>query len=160
VTSVSPRVPPVFPFSAGFCLGVGLGGYLDGVVFHQLLQWHHLFSSWYPITSVENLQFNTFWDGAFHSIAYLFILAGLFRLWRAARLVHFRWSTRCLTASILTGFGTFNLIEGLVDHQMLGIHHVNETVLRTNWLYWDIAFLAWGGAMMLIGLLSWRYIHA
>lgn len=55
------------------------------VVFHQLLQWHHLFSSWYPITSVENLQFNTFWDGVFHSIAYLFILAVLFRLWRAAR---------------------------------------------------------------------------
>lgn len=159
MTSVSPRIAPAFPFSAGFCLGVGIGGYFDGVVFHQLLQWHHLFSSWYPITSFENLQFNILWDGVFHSAAYLFILGGVFRLWRAARLVHFRWSTRCLAASMLTGFGTFNVIEGLVDHQLLGIHHVNETVARTHWLYWDVGFLGWGAAMLLIGLLLWRRTH-
>ncbi|WP_338050315.1 DUF2243 domain-containing protein [Rhizobium mesosinicum] len=160
MTVVGPSISRHFPFSAGFCLGVGLGGYLDGVVFHQLLQWHHLFSSWYPIISVENLQFNTFWDGVFHSAAYLFIIAGIFILWRAARLIHFKWSTRCLAASMLTGFGVFNLIEGLVDHQLLGIHHVNETVNRSQWLYWDLAFLASGLAMLVIGLLLWRRAHA
>ena len=84
MTSVSPRIAPVFPFFAGFCLGVGVGGYFDGVVFHQLLQWHHLFSSWYPITSFENLRFNILWDGVFHSAAYLFIL-GAFSVYGVRR---------------------------------------------------------------------------
>ena len=31
--------------SAGVALGMGLGGFIDGIVLHQLLQWHNLFSS-------------------------------------------------------------------------------------------------------------------
>ena len=49
---------------------------------------------------------------------------------------------------MLAGFGAFNLVEGLVDHQLLGIHHVNETVRREQWIYWDLGFLAWGAAMV------------
>jgi len=143
-----------------FCLGVGLGGYPDGVVFHQLLQWHHLFSSWYSITSVKSLQFNPFWYGVFHTVAYLFILAGLFPPMARGASCSLQVVDPVPAVSILTGFGTFKLIQGLVDHQLLSIHHVNETVLRTDWLYGDIAFLAWGGAMPLIDLLSWRDIHA
>ncbi len=26
-------------------LGVGLGGFVDGIVLHQVLQWHHMLSS-------------------------------------------------------------------------------------------------------------------
>ena len=48
------------------------------------------------------------------------------------------------------GFGIFNLVEGIIDHHLLGIHHVNETVPREQWIYWDIGFLIWG-AVMLIG---------
>ena len=48
------------------------------------------------------------------------------------------------------GFGIFNLVEGVINHQLLGIHHVNETVPREQWSYWDIGFLVWG-ALMLIG---------
>jgi len=48
------------------------------------------------------------------------------------------------------GFGTFNLLEGIVDHQILGIHHVNETAPPDQWIYWDIGFLIWG-ALMLAG---------
>jgi uncharacterized membrane protein len=67
-------------------------------------------------------------------------------MWRASRRSHERWSW-------LIGFGAFNLVEGLIDHQMLGIHHVNETVPREQWIYWDIAFLIWGAAMLLGGWL-------
>jgi uncharacterized membrane protein len=31
---------------------------------------------------------------------------------------------------------------------LLGLHHVNETVPREQWLAWDIGFLLWGLAMM------------
>jgi uncharacterized membrane protein len=55
------------------------------------------------------------------------------------------------------GFGLFNLVEGLMDHHLLGLHHVNETVPPAQWIYWDIAFLVWG-ALMLWG--GWRLLRA
>lgn len=57
---------------------------------------------------------------------------------------------------MLIGFGAFNVVEGLVDHQLLGIHHVNETVPRDQWLIWDIGFLIWRAAMLVIGWLMVR----
>jgi len=62
----------------GIWLGLGLGGFFDGIVFHQLLQWHHMLTSaGYPATSVANLQLNTLADGLFHVATYLFTLIGL-----------------------------------------------------------------------------------
>lgn len=49
------------------------------------------------------------------------------------------------------GFGIFNLVEGVVDHHLLSIHHVNETVPADEWLYWDLGFLAWGAVMLVAG---------
>jgi uncharacterized membrane protein len=49
------------------------------------------------------------------------------------------------------GFGIFNLVEGVIDHHLLAIHHVNETVPREQWIYWDVGFLAWGAAMLIGG---------
>ena len=140
-----------FPVTAGILFGLGLGGFFDGIVLHQVLQWHHMLSSWYPITSVENLELNTLWDGVFHSTTYLFVVAGLFILWRHAHRRHLRWSNQMLVGTLLLGFGAFNVIEGLVDHQILGMHHVNELVPVKTRIYWDIGFLIWGAAMFIIG---------
>ena len=146
-----------FPVSAGILFGLGLGGFFDGIVLHQLLQWHHLVTSaGYPPDSVENLKINTFWDGLFHALTYVFVAAGLVVLWRASRRTHLRWSSKLLAGTLLMGFGLFNLIEGIVDHQILGIHHVNETAPREHWIYWDIAFLIWGAAMLVGGWLLLR----
>ena len=148
-----------FPLSAGLLLGLGIGGFFDGIVLHQLLQWHHMLSSWYPITTIEELELNTFWDGVFHSGTYVLVLAGLFILWRSGRLSHFRWSASELVATMLIGFGAFNLGEGIIDHQVLGLHHVNETVPRGEWFFWDFGFLVWGVAMVAIGVLFMRRRH-
>jgi len=146
-----------FPTMAGILLGLGIGGFFDGIVLHQLLQWHHLVTSaGYPPDSVENLKVNTFWDGVFHAGTYLFTLAGLLLLWRAARRPHGPWPKRLLPGTLLMGFGLFNLVEGLINHQILGLHHVNETVPREQWIYWDLGFLAWGGAMLVGGFALWR----
>ena len=69
-----------FPVSAGILFGLGLGGFFDGIVLHQVLQWHHMLSGWYPITDLASLELNTRWDGVFHSTTYLFVIAGLFLL--------------------------------------------------------------------------------
>jgi uncharacterized membrane protein len=52
---------------------------------------------------------------------------------------------------MLIGFGAFNVVEGLIDHQLLGIHHVNELVDPAYRIYWDVGFLLWGAAMFVIG---------
>jgi uncharacterized membrane protein len=152
--------PPTarFPLSAGILLGLGLGGFLDGILFHQILQWHHLLSSaGHPPDSVASLKLNTLADGLFHAATYVMTGAGLVLLWRATRDGTARaWSGRDLAGSLLAGFGLFNLVEGLVNHQLLGIHHVNETVPRDQWVYWDLAFLAWGAAMLAGGWLLLR----
>jgi uncharacterized membrane protein len=140
-----------FPTSAGILFGLGLGGFFDGIVLHQVLQWHHMLSSWYPVNSIENLKRNTFWDGVFHSSTYIFVIAGLFILWRCAHRRHLYWSNKLFIGTMLIGFGAFNIVEGLVDHQILGLHHVNELVPVNQRIYWDIGFLVWGAAMFVIG---------
>lgn len=147
-----------FPASAGFLLGLGLGGFFDGIILHQVLQWHHMLTSaGYPANSVENLRINTLFDGLFHMATYVFVSIGLLILWRAARQKHARWSGKMLVGSMLMGFGTFNLVEGIIDHHLLGLHHVNETVPQTQWIFWDAGFLLWGAAMLIIG---WRLLQA
>jgi uncharacterized membrane protein len=141
-----------FPASAGILFGVGLGGFFDGIVFHQVLQWHHMVTSaGYPANTVANLELNTLLDGLFHAATYVCIAAGLVILWRKANRQRARWSGKVLAGYLLVGFGLFNLVEGIVDHHLLGLHHVNETVPAAQWIYWDVGFLAWGAAMLAAG---------
>lgn len=120
---------------------------------HQLLQWHHMATSaGYPADNVENLRFNTLLDGLFHAGTYIFVVLGLAVLWRTAHKSHLWWSGKMLLGTMLMGFGMFNLVEGLINHQLLGIHHVNETVPPDQWIYWDIGFLVWGALMLIGGL--------
>jgi uncharacterized membrane protein len=147
-----------FPTSAGVLLGLGLGGFFDGIVLHQILQWHHMVTSaGYPANSLENLELNVVLDGVFHASTYLFTTAGLFILWRQARQPHFLWSAKLLFGTMLMGFGAFNLVEGIVDHHLLGLHHVNETVPREHWIHWDLGFLIWGAVMLVAGWALWRF---
>ena len=48
---------------------------------------------------------------------------------------------------ILVGWGLFKLVEGVIDHHILRIHHVRT---GPNELAWDLAFLALG-AVLLVG---------
>jgi uncharacterized membrane protein len=139
----------------GIWLGLGLGGFFDGVVFHQILQWHHMLTSaGYPATSVANLNLNSLADGLFHAATYLFTLIGLTVLWRASTRNDIIWLARILIGAILIGWGIFNLVEGLIDHQLLGIHHVRDDLPPGPIkLGWDLGFLAWGALMLVIG---WR----
>jgi uncharacterized membrane protein len=56
-----------------------------------------------------------------------------------------------MLATLLLGWGAFNLVEGVIDHEILGVHHVNELVAPAHRVYWDMGFLAWGAAMLALG---------
>jgi len=150
---VSPDRSPLL--TASILLGIGLGGFVDGIVLHQILQWHHLVSVPYAPDSVPNLQINTFWDGLFHAATWVATAVGLALLWRASRTSGVLWSTRAFVGSLVVGWGLFNLVEGIVDHHILGIHHVREDV--ANVLLWDLGFLAFGAILVAVG---WAMIKA
>ena len=141
VSGAGPR-----PRAPGILLGIGLGGFVDGIVLHQILQWHHLLTSEgsYPATTVAGLETNTLADGLFHAATWVAVAAGVWLLWRRA--TDWRWavSGRALLGWMLAGWGLFNLAEGVVDHHVLGIHHVRTGGSETAW---DLAFLAFGAAL-------------
>ena len=56
--------------SAGICMGIGLGGFVDGILFHQILQTHSMLSARLPNTTLRNLEVNMFWDGLFHAMTW------------------------------------------------------------------------------------------
>ncbi len=139
--------------SAGILLGTGLGGFVDGIVLHQILQWHNMLSSIRPPTDLITMKYNMLWDGLFHALTWLATALGLVRLWKAGQRSDVPWSTRTLVGALLLGWGLFNFIEGLIDHQILGIHHVHP---GQGELAWDLGFLASGVAMAAAGWLSVR----
>lgn len=141
----------------GVLLGMGLGGFFDGIVLHQVLQWHHMLTSaGYPPTTVANLKLNTLADGLFHVATYIMTALGVALLWSGARRGRAPWSTTLLIGTLLMGWGAFNVLEGVVDHHLLGVHHVRS---GPNQAAWDLAFLAWGAAMLLGGYALARAGH-
>ncbi|WBB68307.1 DUF2243 domain-containing protein [Micromonospora sp. WMMD812] len=147
----------------GIVLGVGLGGFVDGILLHQILQWHHMLTStdsdhigvrYYPADTVHGLKVNTVWDGIFHAVTWLAVLTGLWLLYsRVTRSRGRVWASRALWGWMLVGWGLFNLVEGIVDHHILGIHHVRTGPGQTAW---DIGFLILGALLVLGGWLLQR----
>ncbi len=139
----------------GVLLGLGLGGFLDGIVLHQILQWHHMLTSEgsYPGTTIAGLEDNTLADGLFHASTWIMAAVGGWLLWRAARTHGGVGPGRVLAGWMVIGWGSFNLVEGIVDHHILGIHHVREGGNQTAW---DLAFLALGAALLIGGWLMTR----
>ena len=135
---------------AGTLLGLGLGGFFDGIVFHQILQWHHMVSDHADPTIAGDLALNVMADGLFHAATYLFTILGIALLWRAWQRPTAARSGRGLLGSVVLGWGLFNFVEGVVNHHLLGIHHVWPAGPGST-LVWDLAFLLWGLAFIVGG---------
>lgn len=140
--------------SAGVLLGMGLGGFFDGILLHQLLQWHNMLSSRLVPTDLVAMKVNMFWDGLFHAFTWLVTVLGLALLWRAGKRPEVPWSTRTFVGSLSLGWGAFNVVEGLIDHQLLGIHHVHP---GAHQLAWDMGFLLFGAVLVGVG---WALVRA
>lgn len=140
--------------SSGILLGAGLGGFFDGIVFHQILQWHNMLSSVRPPEDLVSMKYNMLWDGIFHAFTWTMTVLGLARLWSAGKRQDVPWSTRTFVGSLALGWGLFNSVEGVVDHQILGIHHVHPGEAQ---LAWDLGFIASGLVLLAVG---WRLIRS
>lgn len=134
--------------AAGTALGIGMGGFLDGIVFHQILRLHNMLSARIPSDTLVGTKVNMVWDGVFHMFVWLMTLLGIVLLWNAGRRRQVPSSGKTLAGAMLIGWGLFNLIEGLIDHQLLGLHHV---VQRLGPSIWDWVFLSSGVVLIAAG---------
>ena len=146
----APSAPPRLP---GFLLGVGLGGFVDGILLHQILQWHHMRTGDrgnQPMDTVAGLEANTLADGFFHLATWICVAVAVFltvRAWQRGALAP-PW--RAHIGMALAGWGVFNVVEGLIDHQLLGLHHVRDDLGAP--IGWDLGFLAFGALLIAAGL--------
>ena len=138
---------------AAILLGLGQAGFFDGIVFHQLLQWHHMFTNVESSNTVSGLELNTLGDGLFHLVDWLFTLAGLVALWIAVRRDEVDLSTSVFIGAFCIGAGMFNIIEGILSHHLLQIHHVKPGIHQ---LAWDLGFI---GAGILSAVIGWLILN-
>lgn len=132
---------------AGLLLGLGLGGFIDGIGLHQIAQWHNMLSANVPPVTMDAMLFNMTADGWFHAAVFVLTLVGVFMLYEAARrgaaFPPVRWFI-----GVMLSWGVFNLVEGVINHHLLELHHVRDVPVHVP--AYDYAFLLIGG----IGLMA------
>ena len=143
---------PASPWARwGVVLGFSLGGFFDGILLHQILQWHHLLSL---VPGMDDLRLQVLWDGVFHLLMYVVALAGLLGLWRAQRRGALALG-RPLAGALLVGFGAWHAVDALLSHWLLGIHRIRIDSAQP--LAWDLAWLVLFGIAP--ALLGWRWLR-
>ncbi|HEY8613078.1 MAG TPA: DUF2243 domain-containing protein [Roseomonas sp.] len=123
---------------AGGVLGFALGGFADGILLHQVLQWHH-FLSLVPGAALRDIRAQILGDGAFHVAVYLVALLGFWLLWRARRDLALAGAGRWLLGTALLGFAAWQAVDVGLFHWIIGIHRVRVDV--PDPLTWDIGWL-------------------
>jgi len=117
-------------------LGVALGGFFDGILLHQILQWHHLLSL---VPGMDDLRLQVLWDGYFHALMYALALAAAWGMWRARRRGVAAPGGLVLAGALLLGFGAWHALDALLSHWILGIHRIKLDSAQP--LAWDIGWL-------------------
>jgi uncharacterized membrane protein len=130
-------------------LGIALGGFFDGILLHQVLQWHHLLSL-VPGEAFQDLGTQILADGLFHVLMYLVTAAGLWMLWRSRERLREPGAARAVAGGLLLGFGLWNVIDVGFFHWILGIHRIRIDV--SNPMAYDLGWLfAFGISALLAG---------
>lgn len=135
--------------SASVTLGIGLGGFVDGTIFHQILQWHEMLSNKIPPVTLMNKSVNMFWDGVFHLFCLIVVIIGVLLLVKLFFRKDVIVSWKAFLGGLFLGWGIFNLVEGIIDHQILKLHNVRE--IASNIDLWNFAFLGISVLLLVIG---------
>jgi uncharacterized membrane protein len=141
--------------TAGVVLGIGIGGLVDGIALHQIMQWHNMGSSVLPPVTMQAMSQNMVWDGVFHAVTLAITLVGLYMLWSDGHRQQLTDSATQFTGQLVFGWGLFNLVEGVIDHHVLELHHVRDLPVYIP--SYDWTFLAVGGlGFLALGLVLMR----
>jgi uncharacterized membrane protein len=137
---------------AGYLLGFALGGFFDGILLHQILQWHHLLSL---VDGVGDVRNQVLFDGVFHALMYVLAAVGLALLIRGGGDISLPDAGRWLIGSAMIGFGVWHILDSIASHWLFGIHRIKLD--SPNPLMWDLIwFVAFGAVPLLVGVLMRR----
>jgi uncharacterized membrane protein len=132
-------------------LGFAFGGFFDGILLHQILQWRHLLSL---APGVSDMRLQVLWDGYFHALVYVIAALAPWGLWRARKHAGEAWG-RPLFGALLVGFGVWHIVDSVASHWVLGIHRIKLD--SPNPLMWDLVwFSVFGAIPFVLGLLLRR----
>jgi uncharacterized membrane protein len=135
--------------SAAVILGIGLGGFIDGIIFHQVLQWHSVLSNKIAIDTLAGKSVNMFWDGIFHLFTLITVISGIVLLANVPKVKDVNPAPQFLWGGMLAGWGLFNLIEGTLNHHILKLHNVMEVSAFQEVA--NYVFLGSGALFMFVG---------
>ena len=132
--------------AASTLIGIGMGGFMDGIVLHQIFQVHNMLSARIPPTSLANMEVNMVWDGLFHAFTWLTTFVGVVMLFRAGHKANVPWSGRTFAGGLLQGWAVFNIVEGIIDHHILHLHHVIERLGPSiaDWVFLAVSVVLLG----------------
>lgn len=125
------------PRGAVVLLGFALGGFVDGILLHQVLQWHHLLSAVHDGSIPLATQIAA--DGGFHLVMYALALAAGWMLWRARDRLADAAGREVLVLA-LAGFALWQAVDVVGFHWIARIHRVRMGVAHP--LAWDLGWLA------------------
>lgn len=138
---------------SGYLLGFALSGFFDGILLHQVLQWHHLLLG-VQAEPFQDMRVQVLADGLFHILMYAIAVAGLWSLWRGRESPDLL-AGRKLMSHALIGFGILHVLDAVVAHWLLGIHRIK--MASPDPLFWDLLwFVVFGLIPIAIGLLLGR----
>jgi len=138
---------------AGALLGFALGGFFDGILLHQILQWHHLLSA-LEGEAFRDLRVQVLADGLFHLLMYVVAAVGLLLLWRGRRAFAAPGAGRPFLGDALLGFGLWHVLDAILSHWLLGIHRIRMD--SPNPLAWDLLWFVVFGVLPLVAGLMLR----
>lgn len=119
---------------SGILFGFGVIAFIDEVVFHQLLHWHHFYDK-----STRDIGLVS--DGLFHAFSFFATIGSSFMLADLRRRNAF-WLRRWV-GGILLGIGSFQLYDGIIQHKLMRLHQIryNVAIAPYDWT-WNLVALA------------------
>ena len=154
VDYVPVKKAPVVVFS--LCLGIGMGGFIDGIVLHQILQWHQMLSNKITPTTFETKSINMFWDGIFETVTWIFTFIGILLMWQSRRRTDLQLSNHLFWGGLISGWGIFNLMDSIFNHYLFRFHNVRENVPQVA--AWNLGFLIISLGMIVLGWLMMKQV--
>jgi uncharacterized membrane protein len=140
-TDIAPRSRNII---SGVLLGIGIAGFIDETVFHQLLHWHHFYDKSTPTVGLVS-------DGIFHAVSWFAAIAALFILADIRRRGGFlrdQW-----VGAILLGAGGFQLYDGTIQHKLMKLHQIRYHV---DVAPYDVVWNILAAIMIAVGIILVR----
>lgn len=130
---------------SGVLFGAGIAAsIIDLFVFHLGLQWHHFYD-------LSTTQVALAADGVFHAVGWFVTVWGLFLLADVRRRTEVSWSR--WVGGVVVGVGGFQLLDGVLNHKILGIHQIRYGV---DLLVYDVVWIGTAVVALVGGLVVLR----